>query len=417
MILKNPKPEELWALPWQEMEVTLGRKSALSLRSLNVGNADRASTFFRGCGFDLANPSHQRDLEQLFGEAVFFIRHNLLSEEERKRFVLPGELASLDDVRRLLILSSVRTPRRRYVRLWACSILKVMQAIANLEFSGKLRELHLARDHIFSRIRALLMEDRKGLCARHGSLSVRLKAVDWKDAKTRASIILKLLHKPEAIVDEVFDYLGVRFVVHSECDVALLMRLLIESDIIIPHQVIGMRTRNSLFNLDEAKELLALSRDLLSTGTVTREEFADMCARVPWGVAPGDAGKLAAKGGSRWQNAFSSSEYRAVQLTVRHLVRTPNPAYLVLDSLAGELRHYRGTDRDTDPLLQGLVPPELTRYFPIEIQIMDESSYDISKFGPASHERYKHLQWLSVRERVLGSLLKVSKEKLATQEF
>ncbi len=417
MILKNPSPEDLWSLPWQEMEVTLGRKSALALRNLNVDDADRASSFFRGCGFDLAHPTHARELEQLFGEAVFFVRHSLLSEEERKRFPLPQELATLDDVRRLLILSSVRTPRRRYVRLWACSLLKVMQAIANLEFSGKLRELHLARDQIFSRIRALLKEESKGLSARHGRLSVQLKAVDWKDAKTRSSIILKLLHKPEAIVDEVFDYLGVRFVVHSESDVPLLMRLLIESDIIIPHQVIGLRTRNSLFNLDGAKDFLALLRDLLSTGTLTPEEFAEMCGRVPWGVEPGDAGKMAAKGGGRWQNAFSSAEYRAVQLTVRHLVRTPNPAYLVLDSLAGELRHYRGTDRDTDPLLQGLVPQELTRYFPIEIQIMDESSYDISKFGPASHERYKHLQWLSVRERVLGSLLKVSEEKLATQEY
>ena len=264
------------------------------------------------------------------------------------------------------------------------------------------------------------------------NLSVRLKAIDWKDAKTRSSVVLKLLHKPEVIVDEVFDYLGVRFVVPAERDVPLIMRVLVESDIIIPHQVIGMRTRNSLFNLDQAKELLGLSRDLFATGTVSREEFAEMCGRVPWGMAAGEAarrasgaaaGKGASQGGraGRRQNVFTSSDYRAVQLTVRHLVRTPNPAFLVLDSLVSELRHYRGSGRgtedDTAPLLQGLVPQELTRYFPIEIQIMDESSYDISKFGPASHERYKHLQLLSVRERVLGSLLKVSPEKLATQEF
>jgi uncharacterized protein (TIGR04552 family) len=416
MILKTLPPEDLWSLPWQEFEVALGRKNALSLRSLNIEDADRATTFFRGCGFDLAHPTHARELEQLFGEAVFFIRHVLLTDDERLRFPLPHELASLDDIRRLLILASVRTPRRRYVRLWACAALKVMQALANLEFSGKLRELQFARDQIFTRIKSLVRDERKtGPVMRHGSLAVRLKTIDWKDAKTRSSVVLKLLHKPESIVDEVFDYLGVRFVVPAEHDVPLLLRLLVESDIIVPHQVIGMRSRNSLLNLEEARGLLGLSRDLFATGTITREEFSDMTSRVPWG-APSSESSGQGRSGRR-ANVFTSNDYRAVQLTVRHLVRTPNPAYLVLDSLAGELRHYRGSERDADPLLAGLVPPELTRYFPVEIQIMDESSYDISKFGPASHERYKHLQWLSVRDRVLGSLLKVSEEKLATQEY
>jgi len=412
MMPKSPQPEDLWTLPWQELEVALGRRNALSLRGLNITSADRASTFFKGCGFDLAQPSHARELEQMYGESLFFIRHQLLTVEERAEFPLPHELLAIEDLRRLLILASVRTPRRRYVRLWACAVLKVMQAIANLEFSGKLRDLHLARDQIFGKLKSLMHEDRRGgITVRGNGLQVRLKTIDWKEAKTRSSVVMKLLHKPESIVDEVFDYLGVRYVVPAERDVPLLLRLLVEADIIIPHQVIGMRTRNSLLNLDEAKDLLTLSRDLLSTGTVTQAEFAEMCGRVPWGIAQSDPDR------GKWNNAFSSSDYRAVQLTVRHLVRTPNPAYLVLDSLAGELRHYRGTERDSDPLLAGLVPQEITRYFPIEIQIMDESSYDISRFGPASHERYKHLQWLAVRERVLGGLLKVSEEKLATQEY
>jgi uncharacterized protein (TIGR04552 family) len=403
------KMSDRWRMPWQEFEVCLGVKNAFGLRNLNIHTHDRAGDFLKVCGFDVSRSDHLKGFEQFFLEALFFIRHTLLDEEESLKFKVPAEILQLDDPRKLLVMASNRNPRRRYVRLWACALLKVVYAIANVEYSGRLRDLEFARDHILGRIRSLLFYEGNEIVLRFRDEKVRLRAVDWKEAKSRTSIVLKLLHKPDSIVDEVSDYLGVRFVAPTEADVAAILKMLIEADVIIPHQVVGLRTRNSLFNYAKARKLLEISQDLFSMGSVSPEEFEEMCSRIPWSFGSNEEVP-------KRFNAFSSSLYRSLQLTVRHLVRTPNPAWVVVDSLSRQIRHYRGIERD-DPYLSELVPPEISRYFPVEIQIMDSSSYDLSKFGPASHEQYKASQLKAVRERVLGSMLYMTEYKMATQEF
>lgn len=403
--------EDYWRIPWQEFEVTLGLQNIFSLRNLNVTSSERARDLLLSCGFDISRPEHMRTFELFYGEALHFIRHVLLSDDERFLYRVPLDIFNLEDPRKLLLLASNRSPRRRYIRIWACAALKVAHALTNLEYSGRLKDIQQAREHIFGRIKSILTinhEDGTTL-AKSRNLAVTLAAVDWKEAKTRQSIILKLLHKPDSIMDDVFDYLGVRFVVPNETEIPRLLRLLIETDIIIPHQVISSRTRNSLLNFSISKRLHGISTDLLSTDLVTPLEFNDMCKKIPWATA----GIIDEN--SKRTNSFTSQFYKSLQLTVRHLVRTPNPAYMVIDSLSSQLRHYRGMDRD-DPWLAGMIPPEITRYFPIEIQIMDESSYDLSRFGPASHERYKAAQLKGVRQRILGSMLYLTEDKLASQD-
>lgn len=287
-----------------------------------------------------------------------------------------------------------------------------MNAISHLEFNGKFRELDAAREQIFGRIRSIVNHDTaRGWTARSQNLEVNLDHLEWKEAKTRHSVLLKLLHKPEAMAEEVFDYLGVRFIVSETQDIAKLLRVLMETDVIIPHQVLNLRSRNALINLSGAQRQLALAYDLLQTGTATPEEFIDMCNKVDWDLFQGES-----KRGSR-QNVHSSSKYKSIQLTVRHLVRTPNPAFLVLSSLAGQLRHARGLEPEDDPLLMGLIPEENARFFPLEIQIFDRRSHEVAQFGPASHEQYKSNQLQTVRKKVLGSLLHFDETRLQTQDF
>lgn len=412
-ILSNKRlAENRWAMPWQEMAVVLGQQNILNNRSLNIPHRERASEFLRHCGFDLSRFEHRKQVEQFFGEAIFFIRHILLSPDEREKYPVPIDLLHLDDPRRLMVFASQRMPRRRYLRLWSCSILKVMNAIAHLEFNGKLRELDAAREQIFGRIRSVVTHNPSvGWSARSQSVELSLETLEWKEAKTRHSVLLKLLHKPEAMAEEVFDYLGVRFVVSDAQDIARLLRILIETDIIVPHQVLNLRTRNSLLNLQSAQRQLDLAFDLLQNGTASAEEFMAMCERVNWSY-PIEQLISGAK-----QNIHSSSRYKSIQLTVRHLVRTPNPAFLVLSSLAGQLRHARGLEPEDDPLLMGLIPEENARFFPLEIQIFDRNSFQIAQFGPASHEHYKSNQLQTVRKRVLGSLLHFTETRLQTQDY
>ncbi|MEY2987183.1 MAG: hypothetical protein RJB13_704 [Pseudomonadota bacterium] len=404
--------ENMWTMPWQELSVVLDHHNILNHRNLNIPHRERSAEFLRHCGFDLSRFEHRKQIEQFFGEALFFIRHVLLTPEEREQFLVPQNLLQLDDPRRLLVFASQKVPRRRYLRLWSCALLKVINAISHLEFNGKLKELDAARDLIFGKIKAITKTNSEhGWRASSQNFEVNLDAVEWKEAKSRHSVLLKLLHKPEAMAEEVFDYLGVRFVVPQTKDIAKLLRVLLETDIIVPHQVLSLRSRNSLLNLNYAQKQISIAHDLLQTGASTPAEFIAMCEKVDWTSSATDGRK------STRQNIHSSTKYKSIQMTVRHLVRTPNPAFLVLSTLAGQLRYARGLEPEDDPLLMGLIPEENARFFPLEIQIFDRKSHQVAQFGPASHEQYKSNQLQTVRKKILGSLLHFTEARLQTQDF
>ncbi|RDB35214.1 MAG: TIGR04552 family protein [Spirobacillus cienkowskii] len=402
--------QSFWQIPWQEFEVILGFKNSFSQRNLNFTSEQQADNFLKNCGFDLNDPIHTKQFEQFFGEAVFFIRHVLFTTEEREQLVFPSQLLQIKNHRELLIFASSNKPRKRYLRLWCCAILKVMYSISNLQYSGRLHIIDDAREQIFKRIRSNIYQNsNETLRCTFKNLTVSLNKVEWKEAKTRTSIILKLLHKPDSIVDEVFDYLGVRFVVQHSNEIPLLLKLLIDADIIIPHQVVSIRTRNSLLNVKQPKKTLNFLKELHSCGTLTDAEFGSMCQNLVWsGFSSEEFPKKV--------NSFSSQHYRSLQFTVRHLVRTPNPAFVVLESMANQLRRYTAALRQ-EPWMETIIPQCFAHYFPIEIQIMDQESYQLAKFGPASHEQYKAQQLKAVRDRILCNLLSFNEEKLSTQEF
>ncbi|KAB8029767.1 TIGR04552 family protein [Fluviispira multicolorata] len=399
-----------WNIPWQEFEVILGLKNSYSQRNLNILTENQARIFLKNCGFDLTNQSHIKQFEQFYGEALYFIRHVLFTDEERTSFIIPANLLYLKNPCNLLIFASTNHPRKRYLRLWSCSILKVMYAISNLQYSGRLHIIDDAREQIFKRIRNYMHQHKdEKLEFKYKNDSIYLNKVEWKEAKTRTSIVLKLLHKPDSIVDDVFDYLGVRIVVEKSSKIPLLLKLLIETDIIIPHQVVAMRTRNSLLNVKHPKKIFTFLKELKSCGSLSNEEFDNMCENIIWSNEINDEHQ-------KRTNSFTSQHYRSLQFTVRHLVRTPNPAFLVLESMTNQLRRYTGVQRQ-EPWMESVIPQYFAHYFPIEIQMMDQESYEMAKFGPASHEQYKSQQHKSVRERVLGNLLTFKKEKLASQDF
>lgn len=397
----------IWSMPWQEFEIALGLKNSFSQRNLNIDQALRAELFLKNCGFDIKDKNQTKQFEQLLGEALFFIRHVLFSSEERESIVVPTEILHIGNPKTLLLMASSKYPRKRYKRLWACSLLKVMYSIANIQFSEKLQIIDYAREQIFKKIKSLITTDKEQII-QFNNISLPLNKIEWKEAKTRTSIVLKLLHKPDSIVDEVFDYLGVRFVVQNSNEIPLLIKLLIEADIIIPHQVVSVRTRNSILNIKHPKKVLNFLSDLYSCGTLSEDQFHTMSSQVSWQPLAGEETQ-------KRVNQFTSQHYRSLQFTVRHLVRTSNPAFLALESLSNQLRRYTGMQRQ-EPWMGSVIPEQFANYFPIEIQIMDLESYELAKFGPASHEQYKSNQLRAVRERVLGSLMRFNDEKYMSQE-
>lgn len=386
-------------VPWQELEVSLGVRNLFLQRNLNVGNESQAKIFLKDCGFDLSNPFHAKQFDQILSESVFFIRHVLMTASERNMFAVPSELLSLENPVRLFLFASHSEPQNRYKRLWACALLKVMWVISNLQFSEKIEVIDSARDQIFKKIKNKITQLEDGrFVMEHNQLSAPIDIVEWKDSKTRHSIIMKLLHKPDHIVDEVFDYLGVRFVVQKTNEIPILLKLLIESNIVIPHQIIALRSRNSLLNVKNSKRVISFLENLTSVGIINEKEFNAMFDKLPWDLHDDEEKQ------QKNPNAFSHRNYRSIQLTVRHLIRFENPVFPILESFANQLYHYTGT-YDQNHLIDSVIPKYVTRYFPIEIQVLDRHSYEVAKFGPASHEQYKLNQLKAVREKVLSNLL------------
>jgi uncharacterized protein (TIGR04562 family) len=171
--------------------------------------------------------------------------------------------------------------------------------------------------------------------------------------------------------------------------------------------VITPRSRNTLIDIVKGKQILRLAKDLANYGELTAAEYLESRSHVDW--TPDHR-----RGSTDRNNRFSSQQYRSLQLTVRHLVRLKNPAHRVLTALSMQLEHYQTGGR-SNHLLETLVPEENVRFFPLEVQIMDLASYEDSKFGPSSHERYKANQLEAARRKILSPLLNIHPSILATQ--
>ena len=402
-----------WNIPWQEFDIILNLKNLSSTRNLNINTREQAENFLRSCGLDIQENAQVREFETFLGEALYFIRHSLFKSDELELFPVPKQILKLDDPAELIIYASEKSPRLRYMRLWACALLKVVYIIANIEFSGKFYEVDLARQQIFMKIQELLSKDQKFLFNPDSPENkIPLFKVEWKEYKTRTSTIMKLLHKPDSIVDDVFDYLGVRFIVKDGKEIPQILKILIEKYVIIPHQVISVRTHNTLVDIEKAKKLMHFSRELLSSGTISKDEFETLCNNINWSYKTKKSIHLR----SNRKNIFSSEHYKSLQFTVRHLLRMPNISYTILESFNKQLKKHRISTR-YEPWTSSFIKPTYTRYFPIEIQILDKSSYNIAKIGPASHKKYKEQQLEDVRNRVLGGIFSFSEEKLKTQVF
>ena len=116
---------------------------------------------------------------------------------------------------------------------------------------------------------------------------------------------------------------------------------------------------------------------------------------------------LALKTPGKDQNPFSTKRYSAIQFTARTLVRLPSPATQALETLQARLQTMG--DAALSDLLR--IPEllqdqeEFTFFFAHEVQVMEQSGFQSSISGPASHSEYKQRQRDAARRRVLQGIL------------
>lgn len=404
------KIADQWHFRWPIMDVLIGGESAIDTPSTFIRNMEEATRFLIAYGYNPDHPQDARLMHAVIVESLTFIERELMPREWKKGLRPPVEILQCDDPRWLLVWAAEYDEPNKFRRAWACALLRVMHSIAHIEGSYRYVNVDAAKSQIRQRFEEFLERDQFGQVTAFtdGSMRVPLVRFDWKGAKSRRSILLKLLHKRANVAETIYDLVGVRFVTRTQPETVLLLKMLVELGIVSYPNCVPSRARNALVDTDEFRKRIDELRGQLLSEKVDIATFESKIADL---ILPHPDRESEA---SQTSNPHTAANYRSLQLTGRQLIRGINPAFSWLakmtqaaeslsdrtakagvKELIAALQGWHGMDRELD----------MFAFFPFEVQIMDETAYTQNSQGAASHTRYKNSQLRAARRRVLGEVL------------
>lgn len=386
---------------WTQLNAIINGVSAIDQPSLAIRNRKEAERFAQEYGFDLSSPSDLRHIQEVHREAIDFIEEYFLTEEEAA--LISRKVRYPERVLDLLVYSSNYLTKSNMRQLWACAVLKVMHGIFHIDHDFKLRYFDLIRDQIFETLDQIIVkEGHRHFLVGIDNVRIPLYHFEKKRNKGRNSVLLKLLQKPKYVAADIYDHLGIRMVFETKAECLFALQQLRKQHLVTVTNIKPFRSRNSLVDLKEAKNIFKKYRPLL----VASDDY-------PRSILRKMDKELDAKVRSNRENPHSSDTYQAIQVTARKMIHLPNPAKEKINELMDLLG-----DKVPDHLLHDMdMEKELTIYFDYEIQLLDKSSWLATLNGPSSHRAYKSRQRQTARKRVLGNpLVKKLKEKLNQQK-
>ena len=106
-------------------------------------------------------------------------------------------------------------------------------------------------------------------------------------------------------------------------------------------------------------------------------------------------------------NPHSSEFYRAIQFTCRQLIKLRNPLYDDLKELKGHARAKK-LDEEMLKLAERIdlkyIQREVRFFYPYEVQVVDQQSFEENEKGRSAHSEYKRAQLQTALRRVMGTL-------------
>lgn len=388
-----------------------GRSVIDSHHALPIRTLDAADEFLFKYGYSLENPVDRAELLGNYHESLRFIRKYFLKPEnaDGADLEIPRAFLELTDVRELFPWAASKSLDEVLRTRWACSVLRVMHAISHLDKDLRHDFFPEVQKQIFDRFYKEIhsVEDQVYLGDPRSAESVVLQKFQTKPRKARDSVILKLLHKKETLAEDVFDQIGVRFVVSSRLEVVKVLKYLRDRYIVMPMNIRPSRSRNNLIDpmlyrrtWREAKQAV-LRGDILSEAAV--EAALEHALGQGYREAQREIGET---------NPFSSGSFLSIQFTCRQLIKYRNPVY---EDVKNIRNHLKGTE-DTEVarliarLDLGQLAKEQRFFYPFEVQIMDAANFEEAESGQASHAAYKAAQAQMAMKRVLGQLLTEARE-------
>lgn len=392
-----PGPLENFQFTWPLFNVVMEGASVLDVPRLEIHTMEEATNFMQAYGFD---PGNAEDLEivwRSFEEAIRFLEVSLGDPEFPK---VPDHLRTRDairDPRRLLILASERA--RGPDQVLSCAILRLMHLIVHVDHDPRLQFFDQVQAQVLGRLENYLYNDtEKGITylgRPEEPGAVKLLFFKKKDHKDRERELIKLLHKKENAVEDIYDRIGFRLVTETKWDAVRAVRLLVEKNIISIPNVKPGRSRNRLVDFARLQfEVDRIQAHIEKNGGST-PYIEKLIRRLESRIGFSSLGRSLL-------NPHTSDYYHAIQYTCRELVRVKNPLHQVYIKLKESMGSGTESERVTSKVFPARVPEYLRVFFPYEIQIMDVKSYADSIFGKSSHEDYRNKQLESARQRVFG---------------
>ncbi|MEJ7805982.1 MAG: TIGR04552 family protein [Telluria sp.] len=355
------KSRHKFSLNWGYLTAITNGMSAIDLASLALRNLNDARQFAREYGFDLDNAATVARIVRGHREAVAFIVTHFL--EPGQIALMPSEVRLAEDPLQLLVYASRHDDHNDLLHMWSCAVLKVMHGIFYIDSDLKLRHFNTIREQVFASLDEVIHQDGDQFFLTDGEVCLPLLHYEKKSNKGRSSILLKLLQKAAYLASDIYDHLGVRLTFATRFECLLALDTLQRVHLLSVTNVDPQRTRNTLLDLDAAKQVFVKYRALLDrSGCYPADLLQTMDAELLALSAPQ----------TRSDNPHSGSGFNSLQVTLRKMI------------------HLHGEGDDVD------------FFFEYEIQLMDRASHDRSLHGPASHVAYKQRQVDAARIRVFG---------------
>ncbi|MFK7873314.1 MAG: TIGR04552 family protein [Oligoflexales bacterium] len=391
---KKGQASKYWSFSWDSLEVLLSGRSAIDMQTLPFYDFNDATQFLENYGYHLKKEKDAKQAHAILVEAIFFIKNTLLPEEWASGCQPPQEIFECYDPRRLLLWASSHSSLLQDHRLWSCAILRVMHTIAHLDRLELHQEHAHARQQIQNRFCKYFTTKDNQTWFGQEHQKVPLKALEWKRRKSRHSILLKLLHKPSNVSETIYDHLGIRFTTHFLSDAFVILKQLLEYNLVTFASTNPTRARNTLVNIENFRKKIDDSLLLHKQGKISDARLLDQISDLTDESC-----------GIHIQNPHSSSEYRSIQITCRQRISYPNPALSWMKKMPQSsietpwfqfIKNWHGVSQMQD----------IHVFYPFEIQIQDtQAASASSENGLASHENYKQAQKETARKRVAKELL------------
>ncbi len=356
-----------------------------------------ATNFIQAYGFDPNSTDDQELLWEAFEEAIAFIE-KALSDPEHPN--IPEHLRTrkaVNDLRRLPLLASERQDNPD--QIYACAILRVMHVLIHLAHDPRLKYFEQVQNQILSRLDSYIYADpttgASYLGVKEEGNGIKLLFFKKKDRKDREREIIKLLHKADNLVEEIYDRIGFRLVTETKFEAIKAVRLLLEKNIISLPNVRPRRSRNRLVDFKRLQfEVDRIDTHVKKSGH-NAEYVEKLIRRVERRIGYRRLGR-------NLINPHSSDYYRAIQFTCRELIKVKSGTYQMMVRLREQLGNIHGANQILNEIFPAETKPYDYVFFPYEIQIMDVKAYADSIFGKSNHDEYRRKQLHAARCRVFG---------------